>query len=768
MLVPCLQCKSPVFVSGSAVAAGDVRSTCGNCGSALIVERGGVVRLAEPPPGPAAAPQLIVPPAFEPPSHATTMREYASADDVPPDNGQLYVARQAPTSPRDFNALLGADVRAYVEDGEQPAPKPTFSGPAVFGSDDDQPTQPNPQIMPEFAPPEVMQTSGPELTQPEETFVPAEAMYTPISVPFEVPTQVAPALEAEEPEEISADLMEVEDTVVEEEPLQPVKWPESTEPVDDEALEPVKWPGSEATGEEPSAEFGSPSADFGSPSVEFGSPVGEEPIADDRLPVADEPIADEPIAEEQPLSVADFGTPISDEPTAVTEQPAQENPPALASYESMYAPPERPSALMFSNTNVSGLAGPAREAEQTRLAPAVRQPDYQPAPAPEAENPVLLTDEAPPAETLSLTEMPEWAGDSLEEAQAYVPPFAAPVREDEIDTALSAPAEAAPRPAPTPESYFDASDPLAAAEADMYAGHQVVQPTEMVGDAFTAMVPPVGTHVPHDSVTVNMSMDPATASAIADAEDLAVLRASRRRGMIWAVGACVLFAFGCVSFAASRGYLDPLIAHVSGMMKGEDAQPPVAEQPTGETPVAEPAKPQEPVAAKPAEPTEPVKGAQDQTDKPVDVPPAEPAKPTEVAVVAGEPKPGEPKPGEPAQPTAAAKPGLEPSAGTDPTAAVDAKPSAPPSKAMQACYAKGNRLLNAKKVNLAIRELNKCLDIDPQYGRTYRSLGVAYMLLGRERSAILAYEKFVDYEPDHKDAAKVREIIADYNKRRKN
>ena len=36
------------------------------------------------------------------------------------------------------------------------------------------------------------------------------------------------------------------------------------------------------------------------------------------------------------------------------------------------------------------------------------------------------------------------------------------------------------------------------------------------------------------------------------------------------------------------------------------------------------------------------------------------------------------------------------------------------------------------------------------------------MLLGRERSAIQAYEKFVEASPSHRDASKVKQIIADY------
>jgi Tfp pilus assembly protein PilF len=80
-------------------------------------------------------------------------------------------------------------------------------------------------------------------------------------------------------------------------------------------------------------------------------------------------------------------------------------------------------------------------------------------------------------------------------------------------------------------------------------------------------------------------------------------------------------------------------------------------------------------------------------------------------------------------------------------------------------YKQGNLFLREKKVALAIDELKKAVAINPSYGVAYRSLGVAYMLLGREKSAVKSYERFVATEPSHRDVAKVREIIADYYRR---
>ncbi len=80
-------------------------------------------------------------------------------------------------------------------------------------------------------------------------------------------------------------------------------------------------------------------------------------------------------------------------------------------------------------------------------------------------------------------------------------------------------------------------------------------------------------------------------------------------------------------------------------------------------------------------------------------------------------------------------------------------------------YRRGNLALKEKKLALAIDELKKCLAADPHYGLAYRSLGVAYMLVGREKSAIAAYEKFVELEPGHRDAPRVRQILEGYRSR---
>ncbi|MFC1612121.1 hypothetical protein ACFL6C_14250, partial [Myxococcota bacterium] len=73
--------------------------------------------------------------------------------------------------------------------------------------------------------------------------------------------------------------------------------------------------------------------------------------------------------------------------------------------------------------------------------------------------------------------------------------------------------------------------------------------------------------------------------------------------------------------------------------------------------------------------------------------------------------------------------------------------------------------LEERKALLAAEELNKAIAAAPEYPKSYRLLGMANMLLGREESAVQAFEKFVDLDPQHRDVTKVKVIISDFYKR---
>lgn len=100
-------------------------------------------------------------------------------------------------------------------------------------------------------------------------------------------------------------------------------------------------------------------------------------------------------------------------------------------------------------------------------------------------------------------------------------------------------------------------------------------------------------------------------------------------------------------------------------------------------------------------------------------------------------------------------------------AAVVPPPTPAPIGLAERHFRQGTALLEQKKVTLAIEELRKCLRANPAHGLAYRHLGVAYYMLGREKSAMQAYSQFIRLEPRHRDVPKVRKIIADYNRRQK-
>ena len=68
--------------------------------------------------------------------------------------------------------------------------------------------------------------------------------------------------------------------------------------------------------------------------------------------------------------------------------------------------------------------------------------------------------------------------------------------------------------------------------------------------------------------------------------------------------------------------------------------------------------------------------------------------------------------------------------------------------------------MKERKVLLAIGELEASVAIDPKLADAYLPLGLAYITVGRKSSAIAVFEKFLALAPNHKEAAKVREIVA--------
>jgi hypothetical protein len=96
-----------------------------------------------------------------------------------------------------------------------------------------------------------------------------------------------------------------------------------------------------------------------------------------------------------------------------------------------------------------------------------------------------------------------------------------------------------------------------------------------------------------------------------------------------------------------------------------------------------------------------------------------------------------------------------------PPAAATTPPPAPTGDS----YEIASEYLRQKKVQLAIDELKKAVARNPRDARSYRLMGMAYSLLGADRSSVEAFERFVQLDPTHKDVPKVKAIIADFYKR---
>jgi hypothetical protein len=75
-------------------------------------------------------------------------------------------------------------------------------------------------------------------------------------------------------------------------------------------------------------------------------------------------------------------------------------------------------------------------------------------------------------------------------------------------------------------------------------------------------------------------------------------------------------------------------------------------------------------------------------------------------------------------------------------------------------YKKANELMRAKKIPAAIDELKKAIAANPRHAKAYRLLGMAYWTIGKQKSAISAWERFIRLDPTHKDVPKVKALIA--------
>ena len=71
------------------------------------------------------------------------------------------------------------------------------------------------------------------------------------------------------------------------------------------------------------------------------------------------------------------------------------------------------------------------------------------------------------------------------------------------------------------------------------------------------------------------------------------------------------------------------------------------------------------------------------------------------------------------------------------------------------------------RVELAISETKRAIEIDPEHEKAYMNLGVIYTRIGRLEDALVAFEKAIGINPGYADAfyglGAIRYIQSEYN-----
>lgn len=77
-----------------------------------------------------------------------------------------------------------------------------------------------------------------------------------------------------------------------------------------------------------------------------------------------------------------------------------------------------------------------------------------------------------------------------------------------------------------------------------------------------------------------------------------------------------------------------------------------------------------------------------------------------------------------------------------------------------------HNLEGVEAADAAIAAYERALAVAPELGGAERGLAIAYTKKGDKKSAVAHYRRYLELEPDAKDAAEVRKIIRSYEKRR--
>jgi ABC transport system ATP-binding/permease protein len=88
--------------------------------------------------------------------------------------------------------------------------------------------------------------------------------------------------------------------------------------------------------------------------------------------------------------------------------------------------------------------------------------------------------------------------------------------------------------------------------------------------------------------------------------------------------------------------------------------------------------------------------------------------------------------------------------------------TAAPAKDAESLYNEGKAALTGGDLQGAINHFGECVQIDANYARCYRALGIAYAKSGNGAKAARYYKQYLKVAPDAPDASQVRQLLEQY------
>ena len=124
------------------------------------------------------------------------------------------------------------------------------------------------------------------------------------------------------------------------------------------------------------------------------------------------------------------------------------------------------------------------------------------------------------------------------------------------------------------------------------------------------------------------------------------------------------------------------------------------------------------------------------------------------------PKRVAPKPARTQPKPAASRPAPKPAAQPKPAPAPEPKPA--PAVSPQELYQQGPVALKGGQYDKAVELFRRCVQADKKFDRCYRAMGIVYARKGDPAKAARYYKKYLQVNPNARDAAQVRELLKQF------